>query len=114
SAALKYLLPRVLTETMYDLSIVLGSGFYTREGTLGIFQKHVRDVPVLSLGHAGTVACQATVIPQMPRLARSSWFVEDEAPAGLFRLHGDLPPLRTEQLSLACGRDSLSATMLAV
>ncbi|MFJ1564075.1 acyl-CoA dehydrogenase [Streptomyces erythrochromogenes] len=114
SAALKYLLPRVLTETMYDLSIVLGSGFYTREGALGVFQKHVRDVPVLSLGHAGTVACQATVIPQMPRLARSSWFVEDEAPAGLFRLHGDLPPLRTERLSLACGRDSLSATMLAV
>ncbi|MDX3538896.1 acyl-CoA dehydrogenase [Streptomyces sp. MB09-01] len=114
SAALKYLLPRVLTETMYDLSIVLGSGFYTREGTLGIFQKHVRDVPVLSLGHAGTVACQATVIPQMPRLARASWFVEDEAPAGLFRLQGDLPPLRTDRLSLACGRDSLSATMLAV
>ncbi|MFJ7591010.1 acyl-CoA dehydrogenase [Streptomyces sp. NPDC097617] len=114
SAALKYLLPRVLTETMYDLSIVLGSGFYTREGTLGIFQKHVRDVPVLSLGHAGTVACQATVIPQMPHLARGSWFVEDEAPAGLFRLHADLPPLRTDRLSLACGRDSLSATMLAV
>ncbi|MEV7523939.1 acyl-CoA dehydrogenase [Streptomyces sp. NPDC091371] len=114
SAALKYLLPRVLTETMYDLSIVLGSGFYTREGTLGIFQKHVRDVPVLSLGHAGTVACQATVIPQMPRLARGSWFIEDEAPSGLFRLRGDLPPLRTDRLSLACGRDSLSATLLAV
>ncbi|MEV7541032.1 acyl-CoA dehydrogenase [Streptomyces sp. NPDC089915] len=114
SAALKYLLPRVLTETMYDLSIVLGSGFYTREGTLGIFQKHVRDVPVLSLGHAGTVACQATVIPQMPRLARSSWFIEDEAPAGLFRLRGELPELRTDRLSLACGRDSLTASMLVV
>lgn len=114
SSALKYLLPRVLTETMYDLSIVLGSDFYTREGTLGIFQKHVRDVPVLSLGHAGTVACQATVIPQMPRLARGSWFVEDEAPAALFRLDGDLPPLRSERLALACGRDSLSATMLTV
>lgn len=114
SSALKYLLPRVLTEPMYDLSIVLGSDFYTREGTLGIFQKHVRDVPVLSLGHAGTVACQATVIPQMPRLARGSWFVEDEAPAALFRLDGDLPPLRGDRLALACGRDSLSATMLAV
>lgn len=114
SAALKYLMPRVLGETMYDLSIVLGSDFYTREGTRGIFQKHVRDVPVLSLGHAGTVACQATVIPQMPRLARRSWFVEDEAPAGLFRLDGDLPPLRTDRLALACGRDSLSASLLAV
>ena len=114
SAALKYLMPRVLGETMYDLSIVLGSDFYTREGTRGIFQKHVRDVPVLSLGHAGTVACQATVIPQMPRLARRSWFIEDEAPAGLFRLDGDLPPLRTDRLALACGRDSLSASLLAV
>ncbi|MFI9099293.1 acyl-CoA dehydrogenase [Streptomyces fildesensis] len=114
SAALKYLLPRILTETMYDLSIVLGAGFYTREGTLGIFQKHVRDVPVLSLGHAGSVACQATVIPQLHRLARQSWFVEDDAPAGLFRPRAELPPLRTESLSLACGRDSLSASLLSV
>ncbi|MER6977463.1 acyl-CoA dehydrogenase [Streptomyces carpinensis] len=114
SAALKYLLPKVLTETMYDLSIVLGAGFYTREGTLGIFQKHVRDVPVLSLGHAGTVACQATVIPQMPRLARRSWFQGDEAPKTLFQLRGEVPPLRTDRLSLACGRDSLTASMLAI
>ncbi|MFD7863394.1 acyl-CoA dehydrogenase [Streptomyces sp. NPDC059783] len=114
SAALKYLMPRILTESMYDLSIVLGSDFYTREGTLGIFQKHVRDLPLLTLGHAGTVACQATVIPQMPRLARRSWFVEEEAPAGLFRLDGDLPPLRSDRLALACGRDSLSASLLAV
>lgn len=117
SASLKYLLPRVLTETMYDLSIVLGAGIYTRDGTLGIFGKHVRDVPVLSLGHAGSAACQATVIPQLHRLARRSWFTEDAAPAALFRPGASgtgLPPLRTERLSLACGRDSLSATLLDV
>ncbi|MQY14094.1 hypothetical protein SRB5_42550 [Streptomyces sp. RB5] len=114
SAALKYLLPKVLTESMYDLSIVLGSGFYTRDGILGIFQKHVRDVPVLSLGHAGTVACQATVIPQMPRLARGSWFTHPEAPEALFQVHGDLPPLEWDRLALACGRDSLSASLIAL
>ncbi|MGW3150090.1 acyl-CoA dehydrogenase [Streptomyces sp. NPDC001177] len=114
SAAVKYLLPRVLTETMYDLSIVLGAGFYTREGTLGIFQKHVRDVPVVTLGHAGSVACQSTVIPQLPRLARRSWFVADEAPATLFRPRDPLPPYDLARLSLACGQDSLSATLLAV
>lgn len=114
SAALKYLLPRVLTETMYDLSIVLGAGIYSPDGALGIFGKHVRDVPVLSLGHAGTVACQATIIPQLHRLARRSWFVEDEAPGTLFRPGDGLPPLRTDRLSLACGRDALSATLLSV
>ncbi|MEV7027320.1 acyl-CoA dehydrogenase, partial [Kitasatospora sp. NPDC093558] len=113
SATLKYLLPRVLIETMYELSTVLGSGIYAREGSLGIFQKHLRDVPVLSLGHAGTVACQATVIPQLPWLARRSWGAQEPAPAALFRLRDPLPPLRTERLDLACGRDSVSAELLA-
>ncbi|MBV6701502.1 acyl-CoA dehydrogenase [Kitasatospora aureofaciens] len=114
SASLKYLLPKVLTKTMYDLSVVLGAGIYTRDGNLGIFQKHVRDVPVLSLGHAGTVACQATVIPQLPWLARRSWFAEPEPPAELFRLGTDVPPLDHARLSLACGRDSVSAALVAV
>ncbi|WP_457031947.1 acyl-CoA dehydrogenase family protein [Kitasatospora sp. P5_F3] len=114
SAALKYLMPRVLNDTMHDLSIVLGARVYTRDGNFGIFQKHVRDVPVLSLGHAGTVACQATVIPQLPRLAARSWLVEPEAPAALFRLGGELPPLRNEALSLATGRDSLSGSLVAI
>lgn len=113
SSAVKYLLPRILTETMYDLSIVLGAGFYARTGTLGIFQKHVRDVPVVSLGHAGTVACQATVIPQLPRLAARSWFREEEAPAALFRPGQALPEFDAGRLSLACGRDGLSATLPA-
>ncbi|MFF4017245.1 acyl-CoA dehydrogenase [Streptomyces sp. NPDC001843] len=114
SAAVKYLLPRLLTETMYDLSIVLGAGLYTREGTLGIFQKHLRDVPVVTLGHAGSVACQGTIIPQLPHLARRSWFVADEAPATLFRPRDPLPPFDPDRLALACGQDSLSATLLAV
>ncbi|MFD0279713.1 acyl-CoA dehydrogenase [Kitasatospora sp. NPDC127111] len=114
SASLKYLLPKVLIKTMYDLSVVLGAGIYTRDGNLGIFQKHVRDVPVLSLGHAGTVACQATVIPQLPWLARGSWFAEPEPPAELFRLGTEVPPLDRTRLSLACGRDGLSAELVAV
>ncbi|MER5640639.1 acyl-CoA dehydrogenase [Kitasatospora sp. NPDC002227] len=112
SAALKYLLPQLPIATMYDLSVVLGSGFHTEEGSRGIFRKHIRDVPVLTLGHAGTVACQATVIPQLPRLAARSWFQEEPAPPELFRPHGPLPPLDTAALSLACGRDSLTAALV--
>ncbi|GGV61870.1 acyl-CoA dehydrogenase [Streptomyces longisporoflavus] len=113
AAATKYLVPKMLTETMHDLSIVLGARFYVREGEFGIFQKHIRDLPVLSLGHAGSAACQATIIPQLARLARRSWFAEDPAPGALFRLREDLPDIPFDKLTLASGRDALSATLVA-
>ncbi|MFE1954690.1 MULTISPECIES: acyl-CoA dehydrogenase family protein [Streptomyces] len=113
AAATKYLVPKMLTETMHDLSIVLGARFYVREGEFGIFQKHIRDLPVLSLGHAGSAACQATIIPQLARLARRSWFSGDPAPGALFRPREDLPPIPFERLTLASGRDSLSASLVA-
>ncbi|MFE6668770.1 acyl-CoA dehydrogenase family protein [Streptomyces sp. NPDC057697] len=113
AAVVKYLVPRMLTETMHDLSIVLGARFYVREGEFGIFQKHVRDLPVLSLGHAGSAACQATVIPQLARLARRSWFSGEQAPAALFEPRTALPAVPFERLTLASGRDSLSASLVA-
>ncbi|MEU3228247.1 acyl-CoA dehydrogenase [Streptomyces sp. NPDC006976] len=112
SAAVKALLPRVLSDTMYDLSSVLGSQVYTRGGTIGVFQKHLRDVPVVSLGHAGTVACQATIIPQLPALAARSWFREPPASDALFEPGAPLPPFGYDHLALACGRDSLSASLV--
>ncbi|MEU3984648.1 acyl-CoA dehydrogenase [Streptomyces sp. NPDC026672] len=113
SAAVKLLLPRVLNDTLYDLTTVLGSQIYIRDGTIGIFQKNLRDVPVLGLGHADTVACQATIVPQLRALAEDSWFSGAEAPAELFRPGGELTPFDYGGLALACGRDSLSATLLA-
>jgi hypothetical protein len=113
SAAVKSLLPKVLRDTLYDLAAVLGSQIYTREGTVGVFQKHLRDVPIISLGHAGTVACQGTIIPQLERLASRSWFVEEEAPAAMFRPGAPLPPFSYGKLALTDGRDSLSASLLA-
>ncbi|SED99998.1 Acyl-CoA dehydrogenase [Streptomyces sp. 2231.1] len=113
AAAVKYLVPKMLTDAMYDLSIVLGARFYVREGEFGIFQKHVRDLPVLSLGHAGSAACQATIIPQLSRLARRSWFRDEPAPATVFRPREDLPGIPFDRLTLASGRDGLSATLVA-
>ncbi|MDX2557291.1 acyl-CoA dehydrogenase family protein [Streptomyces stelliscabiei] len=113
AAAVKYLVPKMLTDTMYDLSIVLGARFYVREGEFGLFQKHVRDLPVLSLGHAGSAACQATIIPQLSRLARRAWFSGDEAPQSLFRPREGLPGIPFGSLALASGRDSLSASLVA-
>ncbi|NNN31862.1 acyl-CoA dehydrogenase [Streptomyces sp. S3(2020)] len=114
SAAVKSLLPKVLRDTLHDLASVLGSQIYTREAPVGIFQKHLRDVPVISLGHAGTAACQATIIPQLPWLAGRSWFVDEEAPAAMFRPGAPLPPFSYDRLVLTDGRDSLSASLPAI
>ncbi|NUK52894.1 acyl-CoA dehydrogenase [Streptomyces lunaelactis] len=111
AAAVKYLLPKLLTETAYDLSIVLGANFYVRNGAYGAFQKHVRDLPMISLGHAGTAACQATIIPQLPRLARTAWFTGKGAPEGLFRIRDGLPPLDPARLVLVAGSDALIASL---
>ncbi|QMU78143.1 acyl-CoA dehydrogenase [Streptacidiphilus sp. PB12-B1b] len=113
AAAVKYLVPKLLQEAGYDLSIVLGASFYVRNGDYGVFQKHVRDLPVTSLGHAGSAACQATIIPQLPRLARRSWTLGEAAPPALFRAHEDLPPLDTDRLALAADQDALVASLLS-
>ncbi|WUH90924.1 acyl-CoA dehydrogenase [Streptomyces sp. NBC_00433] len=113
ASAVKYLVPALLQGAMHDLSVVLGARFYLREGDFGIFQKHLRDLPVLSLGHAGAAACQATIIPQLPRLARRSWFRAEAAPDALFDPRADLPEAPFRRLALTGDRDGLSASLVA-
>ncbi|KRV49614.1 hypothetical protein AQ490_20055 [Wenjunlia vitaminophila] len=113
AAAAEYLVPKVLGETAYDLSIILGSSLYDQRGPYGIFAKQVRDLPVVSLGHAGSAACQATIIPQLPLLADRAWFDAEPAPAGLFDIGGSLPQLHLEALRPAAGEDALAASLVA-
>jgi hypothetical protein len=68
---------------------------------------------MVSLGHAGSAACQATIIPQLPRLARRSWTRGTPAPDALFRTGGGLPALDTDRLVLAAEDDALVASLLA-
>ncbi|MFF7195217.1 acyl-CoA dehydrogenase [Streptomyces sp. NPDC008079] len=113
ASAVKYLVPTLLGEAVHDLSVVLGARFYLRDGEFGVFQKHLRDLPVLSLGHAGAAACQATIIPQLPRLARRSWFRTEPAPDALFDPRADLPGIPFDRLALTGDRDGLSASLVA-
>ncbi|WP_079166576.1 acyl-CoA dehydrogenase [Streptomyces oceani] len=114
SAAVKSLLPRILPRTMYDMATILGAGFHAVDGTAVVFRKRLGDLSLLSLGHADTAACQATIIPQLKRLARDSWFTRDEAPAELFVPGARMPPFHFGELAVASGGESLSATLLAV
>ncbi|MFG2503291.1 acyl-CoA dehydrogenase family protein [Streptomyces sp. NPDC048441] len=112
SAAVKYLLPTVLTEAVYDLSIVLGSESYARSGSYGIFQKTVRDLPMIGLGSAGGAASRGVLIDhllQVPDLVAPGG---GEAPAGLFQPFGDgLPPVRHDDLVLPPDGDSLLGSL---
>nr|WP_280719345.1 hypothetical protein [Kitasatospora sp. MAP5-34] len=114
AAASKYLLPQLLTETSYELSTLLGAQFHTGSGAYGAFRKNVRDLPMIGLGAAGTAACRATVVPQLPRLARDCWLTPAAAPppAALFALDaGGLPPLDLARLTPAATADPLMASL---
>lgn len=104
AAAVKFLVPLLFRDTVDALSVVLGARSFLREGPYGVFQKHARDLPVASLVHAGGTVCQATVIPQLPRLARNGWPADESAPAEVFRLAGPLPELDFDRLGVTAGR----------
>ncbi|MEW2050556.1 acyl-CoA dehydrogenase family protein [Streptomyces sp. NPDC005476] len=110
SAAVKYLVPKLLQESSYRLSVLLGARSYVRTGPYTVFQKAARDLPVVALAHAGSAVCQATIVPQLPRLAARGWFRPGAAPpAALFRPGDPLPPLDLGRLELnARGQDTLS------
>lgn len=113
AAAVKYLVPMLLQDAVQDLSEVLGARFYLREGPFAAFGKLYRDLPVVSLGHAGPTACLLTIIPQLPALARRAWHPE-APPAALFDTEAELPRLDFARLSLAgTSADPLAAALLA-
>jgi len=117
AAAVKFLVPLVLEENMDALSIVLGARFYLRTGDYAIFGKLLRDVPVISLGHAGSTACLLTIIPQLKLLAkrgarRSS--ITTPVPTELFT-DVSMPALDFSTLSMSInGGDGLIGTLLEV
>lgn len=108
AAATKYLVPRIISEALYELSIVLGARSYIREGEHAIFQKIARDTPVLGVGHASAGACLATLVPQLTALARRAWGRDEDPPAALFDRDYELAALAPTKLGLgAAHRDAM-------
>lgn len=70
SAAVKYLAPVLMNAGMEDLATLFGSSFYAIEGEYGIFEKWLRDLIVVPIGHAGSVACLLSLGPGLPTWAR--------------------------------------------
>jgi alkylation response protein AidB-like acyl-CoA dehydrogenase len=64
----KYLVPKMMQGVLRQLAATLGARFYLRGGEYGLFEKIVRDYPVVSFGHAGALVCQSSVVPFLPRM----------------------------------------------
>jgi len=110
--AVKFFVSKVLMDAMTRLSSVLGAHFYIREGASGLFQKLLRDIQPAGFGHAARAACQVSLMPQLPLLARRSWLHDGSAPAELFRPGADLPPLDFGRLAISAGgRERLSTSL---
>ncbi|MFI8327326.1 acyl-CoA dehydrogenase [Streptomyces sp. NPDC085529] len=112
AAAVKYVVPDLLRESLSELQCVLGSpGSDPADPAHDVLAKLVRDLPAAGLGHAGAAACQAVIIPQLPLLARRSWFTEPEPPPALFRPGTHLPHLDYRLLRISESRDVLTASL---
>ncbi|MFB7476820.1 acyl-CoA dehydrogenase family protein [Kitasatospora sp. NPDC056184] len=112
--AVKYLLAGLLLDAVEQLSLVMGSEFYRRDGEHAVFQKMARDVKPVGFGHIARAACLSALLPQLPSLARRSWRESAPAPAELFTADGELPPLDLPGLRVSAGgRDVLAAALNA-
>ncbi|WP_406368692.1 acyl-CoA dehydrogenase [Streptomyces sp. NBC_00647] len=112
AAAVKLATQDVLRENLDELATVLGAHGYDRGPLYGGFQKLGRDLPVAGLGHAGSAACQAVLVPRLRALARTSWFRTPEPAPALYLPTAAVPDLDYRRLSLTGGDDVLTATLL--
>jgi alkylation response protein AidB-like acyl-CoA dehydrogenase len=107
SAVTSYLVPKLLGESLYRLSVDLG--YHVRVDAVAnrMFSKTVNDVAAFTFGHV-TAARYATIAAsQLPRAAAGSWSGTPAAPPELFRPGAELPMLDAGQLTAAGGRDGI-------
>ncbi|WP_329282409.1 acyl-CoA dehydrogenase [Streptomyces sp. NBC_01451] len=116
ASAVKFEVSRLLLSAMDRLAELLGAHFYLREGPTALFQKLLRDLAPVGFGHIARAACQMSLLPQLPLLARRTWARPGaEAPADLFALALPLPPLPYDRLALhAAGRDPVMGSLPAL
>ncbi len=127
SSAVMYLVPKILQDVSYRLSVLLGAQGLLRDGPYAIFQKAARDLPAVVAGQVGAAVCQASIVTQLPRLAQRSWLPAleraqrsgragpDDPLGTALSLHLPLPRLDFARLGLhAGGQDSPTDVLPAV
>lgn len=68
SSASKYFLPPLMKQAIKSMGSLIGARYYLMNDDFGMFEKLVRDFPVVSFGHAGSLVCQTSLVHMLPRL----------------------------------------------
>jgi alkylation response protein AidB-like acyl-CoA dehydrogenase len=111
SASTKYLASTLINAAMDHLSVLLGSSFYAIGDRYGVFEKWLRDMALLPIGHAGSAACLLSIVPNIPTWARRSRRSSTYEP-GIFSNRCRLGELDFTSLGLGTGRqDSLTSPL---
>ncbi|MFG2926091.1 acyl-CoA dehydrogenase [Streptomyces sp. NPDC048305] len=105
AAVTKYIVPKIVGESLYDLSAVMGDAFHAENGHNAVFRKQLRDLSTITFGHVSSAICQSVIAPYLPALAEAD--PEAVTPAELFRMEAPLPPLDGARLSGFGGGDGL-------
>ncbi|MDO0926660.1 acyl-CoA dehydrogenase family protein [Streptomyces sp. TG1A-8] len=114
AAVTGYVVPRLLRDSAYDLSTVLGARFHCDEGAYGVFRGYLRDLPLTGAGHVGGTASQSALVPQLPQAARRPWSRADAPPWDLFAVGGGLPALDVGRAVPRAGADPSAAALVSV
>lgn len=110
SALCKAHIPLRMRTVLKKLAVILGSRYFLREGEAALFEKIMRDYPVVSLGHASSLTCQASLLPQLPMIFKKFIWPQPDLANKLSALFSDgaLPPFAPTRLALSVsGQDLL-------
>ncbi len=110
SALCKAHIPLRMRAVLKKLAVILGSRYFLREGEAALFEKMMRDYPVVSLGHASSLTCQASLLPQLPMIFKKFITPPADLPTQLAALFSEeaLPLFAPTRLALSVsGQDLL-------
>ncbi|MGW4207272.1 acyl-CoA dehydrogenase [Lentzea sp. NPDC004789] len=111
-ALVKFAVSGLLLDGVDRVAELLGAYSYLREGPTALVQKLLRDLRLVGFGHVARAACQMSVLPQLPLLARRSWRTGTDDVPGLFDVDGPLPELRFDRFTVhAGGFDPVTSTL---
>lgn len=100
-AMVKSFVPTLLEKVMQDLSVVLGARYYLRqEYCMGMFQKILRDIPVVKFGDGNTLVNLQAVLFYTKDIYKKPLPLESGRYEELFNLDSALPPADFRQLTL--------------
>ncbi|MFI5735095.1 acyl-CoA dehydrogenase [Kribbella sp. NPDC051587] len=112
SAVVKFVVSGLLLSALDRVADLLGAYSYLREGPTGMVQKLLRDVRLVGFGHVARAACQMSLLPQLPLLAKRSWSKPPREVPGLFDVDGEIAPLRFDAFAVnASGFDPVTSTL---